>query len=121
MPGFSFNQAEKIHELQTLLRLKENPAQAPEMNQMFMLQAPYLLKSSNERLNAAVWDSLNERGRAAFLGALLKDNPALKLLRQACGLIPSFEEGQTARDFSEGSHPVEEKGTVLSPELFALG
>ena len=114
------NQAEKIHELQTLLRQKENPAQAPEMVQMFMLQAPYLLKSSNERLNAALWDSLNERGRAAFIGSLLKDNPALKLLRQACGSIPSFEEGQTARDFSEGSHPVEERRTVLTPELFAV-
>jgi hypothetical protein len=114
------NQAEKVHELQNLLRQKENPAQAPELGQMFMLQAPYLLKSSNERLNAALWDSLNERGRAAFIGSLLKDNPALKLLRQACGLIPSFEEGQTARDFSEGSHPVEERRTVLSPELFAV-
>jgi hypothetical protein len=85
------------------------------------LQAPYLFKSSTERQNAAVWDSLNERGRESLLQPLLKDNPALKLLRQACGGIPSFDEGPAARDFAEGAVPLETKERVLTPELFAVG
>jgi hypothetical protein len=85
-----------------------------------MLQAPYLLKSSNERLNAALWESLNERGKAGLLDCLLKDNPALKLLRQACGGIPNFEDGPMARDLPEGPRLMEETGSVLTPELFAI-
>lgn len=114
------NEAEQIHELQSVLRQKENPINGrPELRQLFLLQAPYLLKSSTERQNAAVWDSLNERGREVFIETLLKDNPALKLLRQACGGIPSFEEGPTTRDFSAASGETKEK--ILSPELFAIG
>jgi len=115
------SQAEQIHELQSVLRQKPNPLETPEMGRLFMLQAPYLLKSPNERLNAGLWESLNERGKAAFVDMLLKDNPALKLLRQACGGIPNFEDGPTARDFSEGAPQVEERGSVLTPELFAVG
>jgi hypothetical protein len=115
------NEAEQIHELQSALRQTENPCDARELRQLFLLQAPYLFKSSTERQNAAVWDSLNERGRESLLQPLLKDNPALKLLRQACGGIPSFDEGPAARDFAEGAVPLETKERVLTPELFAVG
>jgi len=114
------SQAEQIHELQSVLRQKPNPVETPEIGKLFMLQAPYLLKSPNERLNATLWDSLNERGKTAFVDMLLKDNPALKLLRQACGGIPSFEDGPTAQELTEGPRPMEERGSALTPELFAV-
>jgi hypothetical protein len=115
------NEAEQIHELQSVLREKERPLEAPESRQLFLLQAPYLFKSSTERQNASVWDSFNERGRESLLQSLLKDNPALKLLRQACGGIPSFDEGPNAKDFVNGSPPAAPQPAILVPELFAVG
>ncbi len=113
-------EAEQIHELQSALRQKENPSAAPELRQLFQLQSPYLFKNSTERQNASVWDSLNERGRESLLEPLLKDNPALKLLRQACGGIPSFDAGPTPRDFANGDPTAAPTPPVLAPELFAL-
>lgn len=112
-------EAEHIYELQDLLRQKEAPLEMPELRQLFLLQSPYLFKSSTERQSANVWDSLNERGRQSLLPALLSSNPAMKLLRQACGGIPSFEEGPTARDFDQGM-PASPPPAVLVPELFAV-
>jgi hypothetical protein len=112
------NEAEQIHDLQSAL--KENRLDGPELRHLFLLQAPYLFKSSTERQNAAFWDSLNERGRESLLEPLLKDNPAMKLLRQACGGIPSFDEGPTARDFPNGNPPSVAQPAILAPELFAL-
>ncbi len=114
------NQAEQVHELQSVLRAKENPLESPELRQLFLLQAPYLFKNSTERQNASVWDSFSERGREGLLPSLLKENPALKLLRQACGGIPSFDEGAIAKDFVNGNPPASPKPTILVPELFAV-
>ncbi|ODU25161.1 MAG: hypothetical protein ABS95_01045 [Verrucomicrobia bacterium SCN 57-15] len=114
------NEAEQVHDLQGLLREMETPLEAPESRRLFLLQAPYLFKSSTERQNASVWDSFNERGRESLLQSLLKENPALKLLRQACGGIPSFDEGPTARDFVNGSPPAASQPAILVPELFAV-
>ncbi len=114
------NEAEQVHELQRVLRAKENPLEAPELRSLFLLQAPYLFKNSTERQNASVWDSFNERGRESLIGPLLKDNPALKLLRQACGGIPNFDEGPTPRDFVNGNPPSVVQPAILAPELFAL-
>lgn len=113
-------EAEQIHELQSLLRQKANPMDAPELRPLFLLQAPYLFKSSTERQNATLWDSLNERGRESLVEPLLKSNPAMKLLRQACGGIPSFDDGPTAKDFINGSPAAAPQPAILSPELFAL-
>jgi hypothetical protein len=112
-------EAEQVCELQELLRQKEAPLDMPELRQLFLLQSPYLFKSGNERQSAAVWDSLNERGRQSLLPSLLSSNPAMKLLRQACGGIPSFEEGPTARELIQGT-PALPGPTVLVPELFAV-
>lgn len=90
------------------------------MRRLFLLQAPYLFKSSTERQNASVWDSFSERGRESLLPSLLKENPALKLLRQACGGIPSFDEGPVAKDFVNGRSPSAPTPTILVPELFAV-
>lgn len=114
------SEAEQIHELQSVLREKQNPLEAPELRRLFLLQAPYLFKSSTERQNASVWDSLNERGRESLRQSLLKENPAVKLLRQACGGIPSFDEGPTAKDFINGIPPAAPQPAVLVPELFAV-
>lgn len=114
------NEAEQIHELQSVLRQKEHAVDAPELRQLFLLQAPYLLKNSTERQNASVWDSFNERGRESLLPALLIENPALKLLRQACGGIPSFDEGPIAKDFVNGNVPAVRQPAILAPELFAV-
>lgn len=112
------NEAEQIHELQSALR--ENRPDGPELRQLFLLQAPYLFKSSTERQNATFWDSLNERGRESLFEPLLKDNPAMKLLRQACGGIPRFDDGPTAKDFTNGNPPLVAQPAILAPELFAL-
>jgi hypothetical protein len=114
------NEAEQIHELQSFLRQKENALEAPELRRLFLLQAPYLFKSSTERQSAAVWDSLNESGRESLVPSLLKENPAMKLLRQTCGGIPSFDEGPVAKDFVNGNPPAAPQPAILVPELFAV-
>lgn len=113
------NQAEQIHELQSALRQKEKPLEAPELRELFLLQAPYLFKNTTERQSAAIWESLNERGRESLLASLLNDNPALKLLRQACGGIPCFDAGPTAKDFLKGEPKLEPTPLIATPELFA--
>jgi hypothetical protein len=114
------NEAEQIHELQSVLRQKEHAVDSPELRQLFLLQAPYLFKSNTERQNGSVWDSLTERGRESLLQSLLGENPALKLLRQACGGIPSFDEGPIAKDFVNGNVPPTPRPAILAPELFAV-
>ena len=114
------NEAEQVHELQSAIREKQNPLEAPELRQLFLLQAPYLFKSSTERQNASVWDSFNERGCESLLHSLLSENPALKLLRQACGGIPSFDGGPTAKDFINGAPLAAPQPAILVPELFAV-
>jgi hypothetical protein len=51
---------------------------------------------------------------------LLGENPALKLLRQACGGIPSFDEGPISKDFVNGDVPATPRPAILVPELFAV-
>jgi hypothetical protein len=113
-------EAEQIHELQNCVANSPNPASAPELRQLFLLQAAHNMQIKTEREASAHFDQLDEKGHEAIVAMVLRDNPALKQLKRACSQIPSFENGATSKTFTN-SIVAERDPLILTPELFAVG
>lgn len=113
-------EAEQVHEFQNRLIKCAKPADAPELRNLFLLQAAHQMQIKTEREASAYFDSLDEEGRASVLAIVMRDNPALKQLKRACSQIPSFEEGPTPKTFTNG-FAAERDPLILTPELFAVG